>query len=203
MLHKGLLFQESFREAPPGSSHQQSQHKISRAQLSQVMFLTKTRKHNWLHQHFCLTTPRMCLSPSATPHQLSGLNIQTLKRGGNDWEECSDRVGPICLEVLWAGWSLSSDSFPKKGGEWPWGTTRADREPLWKELASALLLWLGPRRLGAAHCLFLVLSGPWKRRPSWEPPALHPLQLAAHPLRPGPWRNSTCSSSTSGPAQSQ
>ena len=52
------------------------------AQLSQVMFLTKTRKCNWLHQCRGLTTPRICLSPHGKPHQLSAISIQILKRGG-------------------------------------------------------------------------------------------------------------------------
>ena len=48
----------------------------------------------------------------------------------------------ICLEVLWAGWSQTSDSSPQRGGEWQWGAVGLARGPLWREPALPYIPWL-------------------------------------------------------------
>ena len=64
-------------------------------------------------------------------------------------------MGPICLEVLWAGWLQSSDSSPREEGSSGGQLGRAG-EPV--ERACLCLTPLARRRL------LLVPSGPWKRR---------------------------------------
>ena len=64
-------------------------------------------------------------------------------------------MGPICLEVLWAGQSQSGDSSPREEG-----SSRRQLGLAGEPVARACLC-LTPL---ARRCLLLVPSGPWKRR---------------------------------------
>lgn len=166
---------------PPGAKANMN---ASRAQLNQITFLTETRKHHWLHLRLGLTTPRICLTSQdtlpAARHQYPHPGARR-ERAGDGW---GDRAGHICLEVLWAGWSQSSDSLPREEGSGP-GDHRCASEPSWRA------------------------GGSGKRRTSWgsdSPPGLARKVAEASlpaPTRREPWRSSACSSSTSSPAPSR
>lgn len=119
------------------------------------------------------------------------------------WGGWSDRAGDICLELLWAGGSQSSDSFFQKGGEWHWRTVKAEQGSLCKGVCLCSTSLAGPQKagLGADHRPSLVPSGPWKTRPSrapqacprviwiwpgrWPKPLCSPGHTAAHPRQAG------------------
>lgn len=121
---------------PPGAKANMNS---PRAQLNQIMFLTEPRKHHWLHLRLGLTTPRICLTSRdtlpAVRHQYPHPE-ERRERAGEGW---GDSAGHICLEVLWAGWSQSSDSFPREeGSERHWGQSLGIRafvgsRRFWKE----------------------------------------------------------------------